>query len=201
MELSRKVTLSTSYTGCVFPHVSRGQRRQTESKWNSVPLVCKMILQVLGFSLILRILAAVTQTDSSETSCSLCLNDNNNNNNIINNNNNKAKLETCQRLLASSHYRTKYSLLEHAGSYADSTFLGDANAVKTTLSHRIKSHNSPKPNKDRIQPTQLWLPIFLVVAILFIFPCKWYCFLALTENLAFLFTKAHSWWKYWCCEK
>lgn len=110
--------------------------------------MCKTILKVLGFSLILHVLAAVTQTDSSETSCSLCLNDNNNDNN-------KAKHETCQCLLASSHYRTKYSLLEHAGSYADSTSLGDANAVKTTLSHRIKSHNSPKPNKDRIQPTQL----------------------------------------------
>lgn len=184
MELSREVTLPTSDTGCVFPHVNWGQRRQTESKWNSLLLMCKTIPPVFGFSPILHTLAAVTQTDSSETSCSLCLNDNNNNNN-----NNKAKHETCQCLLASSHCRTKYSLLEHAGSYADSTSLGDANAVKTTLSHRIKSHNSPKPNKDRIQPTQLWLPIFLVVAILFIFCCKWYRFLALTENPAFLSLK------------
>ena len=96
--------------------------------------------------MILHVLAVVTQPDSSETFGSLCLNDNNIK---------KAKHESCQCLLVSSHYRTKYSLLEHAGSYADSTFLGDANAVKTTLSHRIKSHNSPKPNKDRTQPTQL----------------------------------------------
>lgn len=67
----------------------------------------------------------------------------------------KAKHESCQCLLVSSYYRTQYSLLEHAESYADSTFLGDANAVKTILSHGIKSHNSPKPSKDRTQPTQL----------------------------------------------
>lgn len=47
-------------------------------KWNSLLLICKMILQVLGFSLILRVLAVATQPDSSDTFCSLCLNDNNN---------------------------------------------------------------------------------------------------------------------------
>lgn len=112
----------------------------------------------------------------------------------------KAKHESCQCVLVSSYYRTKYSLLEHAGSYADSTFQGDANAVKTSLSHRIKSHNSPKPNKDRTQPTQLWLPTFLVVTILSSLLNATIC-LALNANLAFPTTQVHSWCKYWYCKK
>lgn len=44
-------------------------------KRNALLLICEMIPQVLGFSLTPHVLAVVTQPDSSETLCSLCLND------------------------------------------------------------------------------------------------------------------------------
>lgn len=54
--------ISTSSTGCVFPHGNWGQR--SRKQMDSLLLICKMILEVLGFSLILHILVAVTQIDN-----------------------------------------------------------------------------------------------------------------------------------------
>lgn len=140
------------FIGCVFPDINTGWRRQIKSSWLSRKEIhccwftCKTILQVLRSSLLLHV---HMQSHSSETFNSLRLNDNNN----------KAKHESWQCLLVSSHYRTTYSLLEHAGSYADSTFLGDANAVKTTLSHRIKSHNSQSQIRTELSPHSSDFPL------------------------------------------